>query len=746
MANQVSIGQRAVRLDGVAKVTGAAVYAGDIRLPGMLHAKVLRSPYAHARIRHIDTVRARELKEVVAVITPADVPRIPINPAGHPYPDSPPIDYYILDWESRYVGDPVAAVAAESEEAAVAALRAIQVDYEVLPAVFDEVEALKPGAPLVHEDGNLAALTGFSHGDVERGFREADLVVEEEYRTQIVQHCPLEPHACVCALDPSGRLVVWSSTQIPFTLRRLLAQALDLPYGVVRVIKCEVGGGFGSKQDLVQESICAALAMKARRPVRLVYSREEDIGATRTRHAAVFRLKSGVSKDGCLLSRELQVITNTGAYASHGPSVTAYMGGMWAPLYRSPNLRFEGKTVYTNLPVAGAMRAYGVPQVCYALESHMDEIARRLGLDPIEFRCRNLVRAGDVDPVSGRIIQTCGLEECLRKGASAIGWNQPRASTGSLRRGLGVACFAYASGTGPEGKEIAAARVRLNEDGSVTLFLGTGEIGQGTDTALAQIVAEELGIPLSAVSLAPVDTDVSPFDLGSYASRQTFVTGSAVRKAARELRELVLLVAARLLDCTPESLRQQHGVIWRSDGGGRLSLRDIGLESYYGSCQGTLEVEAHHVPTSNPLAFGAQFAEVEVDLETGKVRVLRLVAAHDVGCALNPTLVEGQIDGGAAMGIGYALTEQLVYDPKNGTVLSTNFLDYKIPTSNDIPDVESILVETFDPEGPYGAKAVGEPPTIPTAPAISNAFFAATGARLRSLPLTPEKVWRAVGQ
>jgi xanthine dehydrogenase molybdenum-binding subunit len=749
MGNGAVVGARVRKIDSPAKVTGAAQYACDIHQPGMLQAKILRSLHSHARIKRVDLSAARRLPGVKAAICHEDVPRIPFTTAGHPS-DATPEDTYILDRKVRFVGDPVAAVAAESLEIAEAAINLIRVEYELLPAVFDVFEAMASNAPLLH-DQNASNIHGdyqLEIGSVDQGFGEADLVLEEEFRLPIVQHCSLETHGCVVAPDESGRLTVSSSTQIPFTLRRVLSKALDISPARICVLKPHIGGGFGGKQEIVQETICAALALKTGLPVRLVFDREEDLVASRTRHSCVIRIKTGVKTDGTLTARQMEMFTNSGAYGSHGPIVTIYAGVMWAPLYRCPNLRFVGKTVYTNLPIGGAFRGYGVPQAYFANECHFDSLAHRLGLDPIEFRLMNLIRSGDVDPCTHWVVQTCGLDECLKKGSQDIGWHRKSEikAKANKRRGIGVACYTYGSGAAPYAQETTSAVLKLNDDGSVTLLTGSADIGQGLETVFAQIAAQEMGLNYRDVIVTPgVNTDVSPYDVGTYASRQTYVGGMAVKLAATDAKRQVLAIAAEMLGAVPDRLEMAGGQIWVSGRDSqRVALSAVAHEAYHGRDPRPVLGTGTWNAISNAPSFGAQFAEVEVDLETGQVEVLRIVAAHDVGKAINPTLVEGQIDGGVVMGLGYALTEELKVDPESGRVLNPNFRDYRLPTVFDVPDISHILIETAEPTGPFGAKGIGEAALIPTAGAIGNAISDAIGKRIYSLPITPEKILAAL--
>lgn len=748
------VGARLPKGDATAKVTGAALYACDIRLPRMLHAKILRSPYPHASLRNVDLSAAERLRGVVAAVCHRDVPRVPFTPAGHPT-DITPADTYIFDTKVRYMGDVVAAVAAETPEIAAAAVGLIRVEYEVLPAVFDVLEAMQPSAPILHEEhgNNLVDEYTFAFGSVEEGFKEADLVLEEEFQLQVVQHCSLETHGCVVAPEASGRLTVWASTQVPFSLRRILAKSLQIEPSRIRVVKPHVGGGFGSKQEIVQETICAALALKSGRAVRLVFDRDEDIAATRTRHGCVIRLKTGAKRDGTLTAQQMEVFANTGAYSSHGPIVTAYGGIMWASLYRCPNVKFVGKTVYTNLPIAGACRGYGVPQTTYAGECHITNLAEQLKLDPIEFRRRNHVRSGDVNPITKFPLASCGFEECLRKGAEAIGWARRSEIKAEVqeadtrrRRGFGMASYICASGGYPFAQETSSAVLKLNDDGSVTLMTGSADIGQGTETTFAQIVAQELGLDYHQVIVYPgVDTDISPYDVGTYASRQVYVGGMASKLAAADTRKQVLEIASEMLGCPPDLLEADGGVVGiPGQPSKRVTFAEVAKQAYHGPRPRPIIGQGTWNAVGNAPSVGAQFAEVDVDLDTGQLQVLRIVAAHDLGKAISPALVEGQIDGGVVMGMGYALTEELRWNAGTGQVLNADFRDYKLPTVHDIPDISYVLEETMEPTGPFGAKGVAESGLVPTAGAIANAVCDAIGRRIHSIPITPEKILAAL--
>ena len=749
------VGKSTQRLDAVAKVTGRAMYTDDFFERDMLVGKVLRSPHAHARVLRIDAAKAKALPGVVAVLTPADLPKIKFATAGHPWSLDPGHrdveDRLILTEKARFVGDAIAAVVAEDLLIAEKALHLIEVEYEVLPHVLTAEDAMQEGAPLLHENrpGNIVSSFGVQFGDVEAEFQAADLVFEGDYETSIVQHCHIESMSAYAYVDSDGRVVVNSSTQIPHIVRRIVAQALGLSWGRVKVIKPYIGGGFGNKQDVVVEPLAAAMSLAAGgRPVRYCMTREEVFIDTRTRHGMKLHLKTALTQDGTLKGIHMQVLSNTGAYASHGHSIAMSAGGKFRPLYDFRAIKYEPKTVYTNLPVAGAMRGYGTPQIFFALESHLDDIARKLELDPIELRRKNLIKLGHQDPLTKNVVRSFGIPECIEKGKELIHWEEKKKAhqgqTGHLRRGLGMALFAYASGTHPVALELAGARIVMNQDGSVTLQVGATEIGQGSDTVFAQITAETLGLPVAMVHVVTTqDTDITPFDSGAYASRQTFVTGIAVRKAALEVRQKVLDVAARRTGLAPAEMDIRDRMIVETSLGRTVcSLEDVAMDSFYDRLLAapiTSDTSAN--VRINAMSYGATFVEVEVDIQTGRVEVTELWNIHDSGTIINPKLAEGQVHGGVSMSLGAALLEQMLFDPVTGKPLNPNLLDYKLPTVLDTPKINAAFVETFDAAGTFGSKSLGECPTISPAPAVRNAVLDATGVAFQKIPLYPQVVF-----
>lgn len=759
------VGKNVRKVDGIKLVTGRPAFTDDIHISRMLYGKILPSPLAHARIKRIDTRKAKALAGVHAVLTYKDVPRVPHTTAGQSWPEPSPYDTYLLDSKVRFVGDRVAAVAAESRAIAEKALRLIKVEYEVLPCVIDMEHAMDPGAPVIHDEPestgihdasrNLAGHILKEIGDVEEGFRNSDYVFEREFRTHRVQHCPIEPHITISWLDPDDRLVIRSSTQVPYHTRRQVAMILQIPVQRLHVIKPRIGGGFGGKQEMLLEDICGALTLATRRPVKMEYTRQEEFVMARSRHPQILKIKMGVQRDGTLLANQLTVLATTGAYGSHATTVQGNTGSKVLPLYRAPHMKFECHVVYTNMPVAGAFRGYGCPQGYFAQESLVDEIAHELGMDPIEFRKKNAIRAGDVDELSAQLgegrkglprhIRSCGLLECLDRGAAAIEWERKRKElldrSSHLRRGVGVACSMQ--GSAIAGIDWAAASIKMNEDGSFNLQVGASDLGTGSDTIIAQIAAETLGVTADKLIVCSSDTDFTPFDVGAYASSTTIISGGAAKKAAEKVREQILNVASKMLGVPTDNLTcRDNQVVTKCECKKSATMAEVALYAMYKEKVQIMD-NASHFNTDSPPPFCAQFAEVEVDTETGHVRVVHLVTAVDLGVAINPMQAEGQAEGAVAQSLGYALSEEMLIDG-SGRVLNPNFLDYKMFTSKDMPKLTTILVETEEPLGPYGAKSIAEVGINAPAPAVANALYHAIGVRFRKLPIRPEDVLRAL--
>ncbi|MBL8377587.1 MAG: molybdopterin-dependent oxidoreductase [Burkholderiales bacterium] len=743
------IGTSVRRSDVAEKVTGQAQYAGDLRLPGMLHAKIVRSTVAHARIRSIDTSRAGALAGVHAILTHADVPRVLHYGSPHPRSASLACDQYILDSKVRHWGEGVAAIAAESEEIADEAARLVSVEYEELPVITSVDAAQAPGAPLIHDvgpGGNLVAPPiKVVRGDVARGFAEADLILEGEYAGGRPHPAYMEPNVCVCRWDGEGRLTVNISTQTAFMVRAGLAEVLGLPLNKVRVLVDHMGGGFGAKQDLFQvEFLCALLARKTGRPVRLEWTRRETFVAGRSRHPVKVWLKQGFKRDGTLTARQARLVYDSGAYASHGPGVTAVGTSSLTSLFRCANVELEGRCVYTNAPIAGAFRGYGVVQAYYALDIQMDEAAEKLGLDPAEMRLKNAVREGDIAP-SGHPLPGHGLEDCIARGMREVDWAATRTAAkkaptnGRVRRGWGIGCEMHGSSAYPGIKEQGNAIVRMNEDGTAVLYTGTAGLGTGAHTALAQIVAEELGVPFETVSVVHGDTDIVPWDIGAFASHTTYMGGRAAQMAASEVKKQLLARAAGMLEAAEADLEVRKGLVRVRGTDRTLAVRDV-LGMARGQPAAHLVGSATYTPTKS-YSFAAHFVEVAVDTETGLVDVLQVVPVHELGRVIHPLAAAGQIEGGIQQGIGHTLTENFEIDPATGRPLNAGLVDYKMPLSMDMPPIRTIMLETApDPGGPWGAKGIGEDPIIAIGPAIANAIFHAIGVRFRHYPITPDDI------
>ncbi|MEK6602544.1 MAG: xanthine dehydrogenase family protein molybdopterin-binding subunit, partial [Candidatus Binatota bacterium] len=760
------VGQPVTRVDVNEKVTGEAVYGYDLVLQDMLYGKVLFSPKPHARIKHINTEKAKKHPGVVAVITGKDAPWT----HGESLKDKP----FLAHDKVRYIGEPVAAVAAIDEDTAQDAVRLIEVEYEYLPAYFSPEEACKPGAVAIHENfaayrkmefivpgsmPNVCEHFKLRTGDVEEGFRQADLVLEERYYVPIIQHAAMEPHSAHAQVDPeSGRVTIWVANDAPFRALHEISEALGLPKEKIRFINPLQGGGFGSKGGLKVEPIAVALAYHTKgRPVRVKFNREETFISTLTRHEAVVYVKSGVKKDGALVARQMTLYWGAGAYAEKSPTV-CIRGSLPAPgPYRIPHVKVDGYAVYTNKPVAGSFRGYGIPQGAWACEQHMDELAKRLGFDPLELRLKNVFVDGDL-AYWGEKLHSVGLTETLIKASEAIEWGKDenpksKIQNPNLKSGKGLACISKPTRT----PTTSAAGVLVNSKGEITVLAGTVEIGQGCSTILSQVAAEELKVPVEKIRMAALDTDVIPFDASTTSSRSTYHMGNAVRRASIDAREKLAEMARPMLEAKEEELAFSDGKVYLKDHPqmalpiGEVVRRKLGSEgilrgdgTYTYEIGKDLDLETGHSDHASAFyMYATQAAEVTVDEESGRVRILRMSAAHDVGKAINPLNCVAQIEGGLAMGIGSALHEEMVID-NQGKVRNPSFLDYHLVTSLDVPKMIPIIVECPEPEGPYGAKGLGEPGLAPTPAAIGNAVADAIGIRIYDLPLTPERVYWAI--
>lgn len=744
------IGKQVPRVDARAKVTGAATYVADIDRPDMLHAKLLHSPYAHANIKSINVEKALSLPGVATVLTYKDVPQIYYTSCGHPHPSDTPEDTLILSQRLRYRGDVVAAVAAETKEIAAAALELIEVEYEVLPAYFTTEESLAEDAIEIHEGlKNICGQSDYEIGDVDAAMAEADYIVEDEFRTPIIAHCQLEPHTSLTELDSNGRLIMYLPTQVSSIMRERTALALGKKIRDIRVIRTTVGGGFGGKQEPVFEILNAALTIATSRPVRLELTREENISSTRTRHSSYIKLRTGIKKDGTMLAREMYAVNNTGAYASHGHNVLCNAASQFGLLYPTPNLKFTGITAYTNITIAGAMRAYGIPQYCFAMESHIDHLAAKLGMDPLDYRRKVMFKKDSPINIQHFSINTFGLPEVVEKCEKEINYwdfrSQPK-SEGNIRRGLGMALSSYGQSCYPWSVEMSGARVMVNEDGSASLFIGSSEIGQGSDTTMQMIAAEALGVPVDWVQVISGDTDICPFDVGAFASRQTYVSGHAVKKAALACKNQILDFVAEKYTINRSRLDIKEAAVIDVDRGEVVDeLENVVMKMVYNIPEPTTIChDASYYPTDNVLTYGCTMAEVEVDMGTGQVEIKQLVASLDSGRLINPQAAMGQLIGGTIMSLGYGMSEQVIIDPETGAVLNDNLLDYKILSFADLPDIKAHFIETDEPSSAYGNKSMGEPPCIAPAVAIRNAIYDATGVAINDIPITPQRVYEGL--
>ncbi len=778
----MAIGTAEPRHDAVSKVTGRSRYTGDFTMPGMRHAVYVRSPHAHALVKAVHTEKALAIQDVEAVFTFKDVAHLPMfATAGHPYSiyegHADAADRYLLTNHARYEGDEVAIVVARTLLAAKQGAAVVEVEYEILPVVTGVEEALLPTAPLLHPERgtNLLDMHHFGVDPTNqiqpdnpedlttvkvrcvaallKKMPEGSHVETATFHTSRAQHCHLENPITFAYTDDMGHLVLVSSTQIPHIVRRIVGQALDMPWSRVRVIKPTIGGGFGNKQDVLVEPMAGFLAQKLGVPVQIELTREECFQCTRTRHPFTIQGALGLQPNGSLRAIVLYAFSNTGAYASHGHSIALAGGSKMSTLYPNTPYAFAARTMYTNTPAAGAMRGYGSPQVCFALESLLDDAAYALKLDPLAVRLSNTGHPGVLSPLTGKPLYTHGLAECLTLGSQRFDWHNKREeaenfnqNSKDIKRGLGIACFSYGSGTYPANPEPAGARLTLQQDGTFFLICGATEIGQGADTAFAQMAAQTLGVHIDCVRVVSTqDTDFSPFDPGAYASRQTYINGFAIQKAAEIMRHKVLEYASVMTGHHAESLTlaDKDIVFARNPETTLLSLHELALDAFYNKDRGCqLFAEAGVKVTDNPPSYGCTFAEIEVDIPLCRIHVKKLLNVHDSGIIINPQLAKGQVQGGMAMGLGYALLEDLTVDEK-GHVQNPNLLDYKIPTMADMPDFDVLFVENPEPLSAYGNKSLGEPPLISVAPAVRNALLHATGVAMREIPMDPKHLFKA---
>ena len=776
------VGRPEPKVDGVKLAAGRPVFTDDVKLEGMLVGALLTSPHAHARIKRIDASRARALPGVHAVLTHQDLPRVKYASGGQSYPQPPPYDQVSLDDKVRHVGDRVAVVAAETPELAQRALGLIEVEYEVLPHVLDPEAAMREGAPVIHDEPDTESIydpqRNVVHhivaegGDREAQWAKADHVFEGTYRTSQQQHTNIEPHACITYWDEDGRLVVRTSTQVPFHVRRIIAPLVGLPVKRIRVIKPRIGGGFGNKQEMLLEDLCAHLTIATGRPVRMVYTRQQEFTSSRSRHPQIMRYRIGVTEDMEVVATDLYLIGDTCAYGTHGLTVQMVGGQKGLTLYNAPYCKFVCDVVYTTKPTPGAFRGYGSMQCHFGIETLMSEIADQMGWDVVEFKRKNWIKQGEELLLAkalgegregfAQIIRSSGLEQCVQVGLEAMDWYSKRGrnrvfsekpgfsdhSSDPIRRGIGMAVMLH--GSGIAGLDMAAATIKMNDDGSFNLLVGATDLGTGSDTILAQMAAEVLGVPVEDFVVYSSDTDFTPFDKGAYASSTTYISGGAVRKAALKVADQIKEHAAHMLGLPPPPSQGGDGGGWElrdrqvfAPDGTALTLEQVALSSLHQQDQHQIIASASHLSYECPPPFGAQFVELTVDTETGQVTVERMLMVADAGRVINPITASGQVEGALQQVLGFAHCEEMVYD-EQGRLVNPRFGPYHVYKANEMPELEVIFVQTEEPTGPFGAKSISELPMDGIAPAMADAIHDATGVWMREVPFTPERVWRAL--
>ncbi len=751
------------KIDAIGLALGIEKFTDDFSFADMIYCKFLYSPHPFAEIIDIDTSKAENMEGVRIILTYKNTPDKLYTTAGQGYPEPSPYDTKLFDRYVRFVGDKVALVGAVSLKTAEEAINKIKVEYRILKPVFDVEDAIKEDAPKIHSDEchylidagyepdkNISAFTEFKYGNADKGIKESDFILKEKFYLPYVNHCAIEPHSAIAYLDEKGRIVIISSTQVPFHARRITSFLLGIPIKDIRVIKPRIGGGFGSKQEVLLEPYVALVTYRTGKPSKIVLSREEVFTSTRTRHSAIIRMETGVKKDGFINSLKMDVLMNAGAYGSHSLTVLSNVGSKVLPLFNKiPNISFTGKSVYTNLPVGGAYRGYGATQGYFAFGQMIDIITRELNLDIIEYYKKWHIKEGETSPVFEKLgegkegvvqhINSCKLSECIDIGVREIDWYKKRGKrirNGDKIKGVGMICAMQ--GSGIPLVDMGSATMKMNDDGSFNLFVGATDIGTGSDTILTQIAAEVLKIPSEMIYILSSDTDLTPFDVGAYASSTTYVSGNAVKKCAEKIKEQILKVGSEILKEDIKNLTLNDGyVIGKS--GKKVSFSEIALYSFYKKDQFQIFAVSSNVESVSPPPFIAQFAEVDVDIKTGYVNVIKFVSVVDCGTPINPLLAEGQVDGAVLNGISYALTEGYIFD-SNGRLLTDNFKKYKIFNAKDKPEIKTIIVESYEETGPFGAKSISEIGINGPAPAIANAIYDAAGVRITELPITSEKI------
>jgi len=753
------VGKPSKKVDGVKLAIGKPVFTDDVQPKDMLYGALLTSPYAHAVIKDIDTSKAKALTGVHSVLTYKDIPRIKYATGGQSFPQPLPHDQASLDNKVRHVGDRVAIVAADSKEIAYEALDLIKVDYEILPHILDCEVASADGAPVIHDEDDTEGIFDASHnivhhieaevGEPDKAFESADFVYEGEYRTPKQQHAQMEPHICITYFDEDNRLVVRTSTQVPFHVRRIISPLIGLPIKQIRVIKPRIGGGFGGKQEILLEDLCSHLTIATGRPVKMEYTRSQEFTSGRSRHRQVIHYKLGV-KDEKITAAELRLLGDTGAYGSHALTVNMVGGFKGLTLYNAPNSRFICDVVYTNTPPAGAYRGYGAMQEQFAIEVLMEEIAEKLNLDVVEFKKKNWLKLGESMHLARKLgegregfdqsMASSAIDECVSVGLKATNFRNKRKmyakESGTTRHGIGMAIMIH--GSGIAGLDMGAATIKLNDDGSYNLLIGATDLGTGSDTILAQMAAEQLGVRIDDIIVYSSDTDFTPFDKGAYASSTTYVSGGAVVKAAKMVREMILSHAAKMLRKDNHDGFILKNRIIKAPDGMQVSLEDVALSSLHQLEQHQIMATGSHMSYTSPPPTGAQFAEVSVNTQTGEMKIDRLLMVVDCGRVINPLTAAGQAEGGMAQALGFTMFEDTIFD-EDGSVRNDQFSTYKLYKADDTPPMDVIFVQTDEPSGPYGAKSIAEIAVDGVAPAMVSAIHNATGVWFRDLPITPDK-------
>lgn len=763
-----SIGKNVNKIDSLSLATGEEKFVDDFPLDNPLYLKLLYSPHAHAIIKSIDTSQAEVIDGVVMILDYRNTPDTLHTTAGQGFPEPSPYDMRVFDRKVRFVGDRVALVAAETEEIAEEAVSKIKVEYEVLEPLFDAERAMDPDSPKLHGDDaympipvkydasrNLAAEVEMQFGNLEAGFSESDIEFDFQVHTPYASHCAMEPHCAFAKIDERGRLILFTATQVPFHARRIVSRSLGIPIRDIRVVKPRIGGGFGGKQEVFLEHLVALVTWRTKRPSKIILSREEVFANARTRHPMRTRIHVGAKSNGEITTIDLDCLMNTGAYGSHALTVLSNAGAKVLPLLNKvKNVHFLGRSVYTNLPVGGAYRGYGATQSYFAYNQAIDMVARAANIDVLDLFRKWTIKSGETSDVFrvlgegkegvAQVIRSCKLVECIDRGAKAIEWSKKRGKRtriGDRIRGVGVACAMQGSGI-PK-IDMGAASMKMNEDASFNLYVGATDLGTGSDTIMAQIAAEVLRLPTEKFIVLSSDTDLTPFDVGAYASSTTYISGQAVRKCAVEISNQIKEVAAEMLDVPVDEVELEDSNAFIANTDRFVELQDICYYAFYTQNQRQIAASASHFANESPPPFIAQFAEVEVDIKTGKIYPVKFVSAVDCGQPLNPRLAEGQVEGAVVNGLSYALWEEYIYSSK-GKMLNPRYWDYKIYNTLDLPEIVTILADSYEETGPFGAKSVGEIAINGPMPAIANAFFDAIGIRLFEAPFTSERVYRRI--